>query len=283
MLNLVPTPDFFTEKQSEENNGYIFISHSYKDKKAVHEIRNYLEAYNFDALCFFLKCLNDDSEELDSLIKREIDAREWFLYVDSENARNAKWVKNELDHIRSKPNRRILKVDLENKELVENVLNLMMRNLRIFVSYAYSDRDTAKRICDKLREKGYLVFSCEDIALGENYVKKIDTEIKAAAKSGCVLALISDSFLKSAWSMKKLDYTVVNRTNILPVFLREPRIAEKSVFSYLLSGCVNSVVLPENPDDSVLDDLVAQIGDYIMKKYKDVIEETANGGTDENK
>ena len=69
MLNLVPTPDFFTEKQSEENNGYIFIAHSHKDKKAVCEIRNYLEAYNFDALCFFLKCLDDDSEELDSLIR----------------------------------------------------------------------------------------------------------------------------------------------------------------------------------------------------------------------
>lgn len=283
MLNLVPTPDFFTEKQSEEDNGYIFISHSHKDKKAVHEIRNYLEAYNFDALCFFLKCLNDDSEELTSLIKREIDAREWFLYVDSENARNAKWVKNELDHIRSKPNRRILKVDLENKELVENVLNLMMRNLRIFVSYAYSDRDTAKRICDKLREKGYLVFSCEDIALGENYVKKIDTEIKAAAKEGCVLTLISDTFLQSANCFDELMYAVKKGENIFPVFLGQTNLAEKSVFSYLLSGCVNSVVLPENPDDSAIDDLVEQIGDYIMKRYRDVIEETANGGADDNK
>ena len=275
MLNLVPTPDFFTEKQSEENNGYIFISHSHKDKKAVHEIRNYLEAYNFDALCFFLKCLNDDSEELDSLIKREIDAREWFLYVDSENARNAKWVKKELAYIRSKPNRRILKVDLENKARVENVLNLMLHNLRIFVTCAKSDWDIAKRICDKLREEGYLVFSYEDIAPGE-------IMINAAAKSGCVLALISNSSLKSVWCTKELQYAFVNGGNILPVILGQPNLAANEDV-LLMVRTIQGISLPENPDDGALDDLVEQIGSCIMKKDKGIIEETANGGTDENK
>lgn len=278
MLNLVPTPDFFTEKQSEENNGYIFISHSHKDKKAVHEIRNYLEAYNFDALCFFLKCLNDDSEELTSLIKREIDAREWFLYVDSENARNAKWVKNELDHIRSKPNRRILKVDLENKELVEKVLNFMLHNLRIFVTYAHSDHVIAKRICDKLRGKGYFIVPDEGI----DYVNRTGREIAAAAKSGCVLALISDAFLQSENCFDELMYAVKKRANILPVFLGQPNLAaNKDVFFTV--GNIQGIFLPENPDDCAIDDLVEQIGSCIMEKYEDVIEETANGGTDENK
>lgn len=68
----------------------------------------------------------------------------------------------------------------------------------------------------------------------------------------------------------------------MPVFLGQPSLAVSKNVS-LVVGAVNSIVLPENPDDSVLDDLVEQIGDYIMKKYRDVIEETANGGTDENK
>lgn len=278
MLNLVPTPDFFTEKQSEENNGYIFISHSHKDKKAVHEIRNYLEAYNFDALCFFLKCLNDDSEELTSLIKREIDAREWFLYVDSENARNAKWVKKELDYIRSKPNRRILKVDLENKARVENVLNLMLHNLRIFVTYAHSDHVIAKRICDKLREKGYFILLDE----GTDYTYDVTKDINPAAKSGCVLALISGAFLQTENCFDELMYAVKKRANILPVFLGQPNLAaNKDVFFTV--GNIQGIFLPENPDDGALDDLVEQIGSYIMEKYRDVIEETANGGADENK
>lgn len=66
------------------------------------------------------------------------------------------------------------------------------------------------------------------------------------------------------------------------MFLGQPSLAVSKNVS-LVVGAVNSIVLPENPDDSVLDDLVEQIGDYIMKKYRDVIEETANGGTDENK
>lgn len=66
------------------------------------------------------------------------------------------------------------------------------------------------------------------------------------------------------------------------MILGQPNLAaNKDVFFTV--GNIQGIFLPENPDDSVLDDLVAQIGDYIMKKYKDVIEETANGGTDENK
>lgn len=265
MLNLVPTPDFFTEKQSEENNGYIFIAHSHKDKKAVCEIRNYLEAYNFDALCFFLKCLDDDSEELDSLIKREIDAREWFLYVDSENARKAEWVKKELDYIRSKPNRRILKVDLENKARVENVLNLMLHNLRIFVSYTSHDRDIAKRICDKLREKGYLALLDDDIP-SWSWEQQVHKAITIVAKSGCVLALISGYFLKSIYCWESLKLYVSEGANILPVILGQPNLAaNKDVFFTV--GNIQGIFLPENPDDSAIDDLVEQIGSCIMKKY----------------
>lgn len=262
MLNLVPTPDFFTEKQSEEDNGYIFIAHSHKDKKAVCEIRNYLEAYNFDALCFFLKCLDDDSEELDSLIKREIDAREWFLYVDSENARKAEWVKKELDYIRSKPNRRILKVDLENKARVENVLNLMLHNLRIFVTYAHSDHVIAKRICDKLREKGYFIVPDKGI----DYVNRTGKEIAAAAKSGCVLVLISDAFLQSENCFDELMYAVKKGGNILPVLLGQPNLAANEGVLLML-GTIQGIFLPENPDDSAIDDLVEEIGDCTMRKY----------------
>lgn len=66
------------------SNGYIFISHSHKDIEKVRQIRNDMENAGFDPLCFFLKCLTDE-DEIEGLIKREIDSRELFVYIDSPN------------------------------------------------------------------------------------------------------------------------------------------------------------------------------------------------------
>ena len=75
--------NFRGEKRMQKDGGWIFISHSHLDIELVRKIRNELEAKGFEPLLFYLKCLNDDSE-IEDLIKREINEREWFIYVDSE-------------------------------------------------------------------------------------------------------------------------------------------------------------------------------------------------------
>mgnify|MGYP000774152934 FL=1 len=72
-----------------KDGGWIFISHSHLDIDIVRRIRNKLEDRGFEPLMFFLKCLNDDNE-IESLIKREINEREWFIYVESDNAANSR-------------------------------------------------------------------------------------------------------------------------------------------------------------------------------------------------
>src|SRR5438034_10997417 len=90
---------------------WIFLSHSNHDWRAVREIRNVLEARGHRPLLFFLKCLNDHSE-LHDLIKREIEARTWFLLCDSENAKKSRWVRDEVTLIRSMPDKYSEQVDL---------------------------------------------------------------------------------------------------------------------------------------------------------------------------
>ena len=58
---------------SEKAGGSVFISHCHKDLPSVRMIRNRMEEEGFEPICFYLKCLTDESE-IDSLIKREIDA-----------------------------------------------------------------------------------------------------------------------------------------------------------------------------------------------------------------
>lgn len=80
---------------------WVFLSHSNKDYEKVRQVRNILEQQGYRPLMFFLNCLNDDNE-IDGLIKREIDSREKFILCDSKNAQNSKWVQEEVNYIKIK-------------------------------------------------------------------------------------------------------------------------------------------------------------------------------------
>ena len=94
-----------------DNEIWVFLSHSNKDYEKVCKVRNMLEQQGYRPLVFFLNCLNDD-DEIDLLIKREIDSRQKFILCNSVNARNSKWVQKEVDYIKRK-NRLWEKVDID--------------------------------------------------------------------------------------------------------------------------------------------------------------------------
>ena len=86
------------------NHKYIFVSHSSIDWERVRIIRNYLEEKSFYPLLFHLKCLESKGEDLSflkNLLHREILSRTWFLYCDSENARDSEYVQWEVEEAKS--------------------------------------------------------------------------------------------------------------------------------------------------------------------------------------
>ncbi len=58
----------------QDEEMWVFLSHSNKDFSKVRILRNLLEEEGYRPLMFFLQCLNDE-DEIDELIKREIDCR----------------------------------------------------------------------------------------------------------------------------------------------------------------------------------------------------------------
>ena len=80
-----------------DNKLTVFLSHSHKDIEKVRKIRDILEILGCEPLMFFLKCLDDNNGELEDFIKREIDARNVFLYCRSRNAEGSEWVQKELE------------------------------------------------------------------------------------------------------------------------------------------------------------------------------------------
>lgn len=89
-------------KKEEINEGFwVFVSHSTKDFERVRLVRNALEDSGFRPILFYLKCMEDE-DEINELLKREIDARRRFILCDSPNAKASKFVQSEVDYIRSK-------------------------------------------------------------------------------------------------------------------------------------------------------------------------------------
>ena len=113
--------DFEYKKQ------YFFISHSHLDIEKVRIIRNIIEeTFFYEPILFFLKCLSDDNE-IQNLIEREISERIWFVYCDSENARNSMYVNKE---------RQYVKKLVENGKKI-NILNIELDKFNIWDKQCY--------------------------------------------------------------------------------------------------------------------------------------------------
>ena len=157
-----------------KDGGWIFISHSHLDIDIVRRIRNKLEDRGFEPLMFFLKCLNDDNE-IESLIKREINEREWFIYVESDNAANSRWVKSEREYIAQLSGKKVFTIDI-NGDITQQVENIT-RQLKVFISYARKDRAVYEIIKQALLSRDFLVFDDNEIPVGVDLRRNNQTEI----------------------------------------------------------------------------------------------------------
>lgn len=253
---------FFDKFKKPNKGGYIFISHSHEDIIEVRRIRNQLEKDGFEPLCFYLKCLDDDSE-IEDLIKREIDAREWFIFVNSANARKSKWVTLEREYITKTDRKKILTINIEDENSVVDAINKIKHQLRIFISYSSLDRELARRIKDKLEDKDYLVFFAPDsIAPGIEFSTTISNAIIDASKDGCVLALITENSLNSLQVQKEIMFALQKKCNIIPVIIGNITLNQELQFCL---ADKQHYLLSKNATDDEINKMIDTIGRTIVK------------------
>lgn len=253
----------FFDKLNKSKGGYIFLSHSHDDIVKVRKIRNSLEEGGFEPLCFYLKCLNDDSE-IEDLIKREIDAREWFVFVNSENSRKSKWVTLEREYITKTDSKKIITVDLNDENDVSKLIRKITHNLRVFISYSARDGVIARRIKEKLEAKDYLVFFPPDsIPAGVPYAYVIINAISQASQEGCVIVLITQNSIHSEHLLNEIDYAYDKKGTIIPVLIGDVELSADLKY-YLIRN--HFYRLPENPTDQEISDMVDKISYAIISK-----------------
>ncbi len=263
-----------------KEGGYIFISHSHLDIEKVRLIRNTLESEGFEPLCFYLKCLSDD-DEVEGLIKREIDSRDIFLYVESKNSKESKWVQKERKYISGRKDKTIYEINLDDTEdLKEEVLSILQKS-RIFLSYSHKDEELAEEIVAKLAKHDYQIKLPKDFLTGGvNFAEVLQERIRVACEDGCLLVLITQNSLEAKHVLMELNYAfkiaeeIGTLDCILPVIVGDFNLSDPR-FQYFLNG-LSAVHIGENPTDSELEGIAEAIKYVFSKKvlYRNVLKWT---------
>ena len=202
---------------------WIFLSHSNKDFEKVRFIRNYLEEHSCRPLMFYLKCLSND-DEIDNLIKREIDCRTRFIICDSENSRESKWVQSEVAYIKSQL-RAYDTIDLSmTEEEISTLLDEIIKGTQIYLSYHSNDAELVNAVYSHIKkydircildEKGLGVFP------EKSFQDQLNNAIDLAKDFGFVVFFASEQSFESKWVAYELQYAVERGAKILILLLDE--------------------------------------------------------------
>lgn len=249
------------------DGAWIFLSHSTKDWNEVRRIRNLLEDKGHRPLVFLLKCLTEHSE-LDELIKREIEARTWFLLCDSENARSSSWVQAEVAYIKELQDKYHEQINLNEpiESQIERIDRLCKR-ATVFVSYSHSDESHARRIQEALTQSDYSVWVDTALAVGSNWMQEIASGIDRAVRRGFVLILLSPNSVRSQFTMHEVRYALAKSAgathgaNILPIMLTDPLATQKAMPPSLqfLLGAIQWFDFSQGDFDRNMARLIAQM------------------------
>ena len=226
------------------NEIWVFLSHSNKDYEKVRQVRNLLEEQKFRPLMFFLCCLDDD-QEIDNLIKREIDRRTRFIYCESENSKASRWVQEEVMYIKSKD--RIFEtidLDLSITEIKKQLDNFR-KKANIFISYQTEDTELARTIYNRIKKYEFNVWiDFENIQAGSIFSEQITNALLNAVNNGYVITLLNSNIFN--------DYSSIRRELILS----------------LQKGChPEQNIIPVVQNKSILEQLGADSEIGILKNF----------------
>ncbi len=210
---------------------WIFLSHSSQDIQKVRHIRNVFESHGQNPLAFHLRCLSTDTEEgrkeLDSLIKREIDAREWFVFCESQAASKSQYVKMEKDYILHTGKKKIWSIDMSlSIDEITKIVAQICKDINVYISYRPRERDWAVRLSDALAERDYDVWTPDDLQIGSDFHTQISESIKNTATGGFFVALITEGYMDSYCGRFELPHAIKNNAKIIALILDDCEIPE---------------------------------------------------------
>lgn len=201
----------------KNNNGsWIFISHSSADIEKIRIIRNEFEKYGQNPLAFHLKCLNDNTkenkEELFELIKREIAARDWFIYCESESAQKSSYVQMERNYVKECNKQFIWMINLDQDiEAIKNQVRKICSSIQVFIVYAQKNENIANPLKYELRKNDFPTWDSNDF----HFFDRMDEAIKSIARKGFVLFICTKDSVNNNFIIAELEQAKANDATII--------------------------------------------------------------------
>jgi hypothetical protein len=201
---------------------WVFVSHASADLGAVRKVRNYLEEKDASPLLFHLLALHHE-EEFWPIIEREIVARDFFLYCESDAAARSPWVEREraaVERANVRKPKRIGSIRVDGSEVDFASLDAFIATTRVFPSFSHADRDLVRPFLDELEKRGFEVF--DDLTMftpGENFLAVIANELRRAAHSGWVVAFLTHRSLQSRFVQREIQFALSLRAKFVPVMI----------------------------------------------------------------
>lgn len=192
---------------SRRSEAWVFVSHSVKDIESVRRVRNSMEERGANPILFYFKQDVDD-ELLQTLISREIDARNFFVLCDSENARASAYVQWEAAYVAKLRHVKRATIDLAaDWHEQDNKVDSLLRDATIFVSYAHSDGPLVKPFIEYLIDEDFALFDpSRDISLGADWRTAIQDAINDAGRTGHFLQFVTQKSLQSQWVSREFEF-----------------------------------------------------------------------------
>jgi TIR domain len=165
-----------------------------------------------------------EPEEFWPIIEREISERNFFLYCESEAAEKSPSVQRERKAVESARLQRPIRigrcrVDQENVDT--QPIDRFLRTLRVFPSFAIKDHGIVRPFLEALEQNGFMVFAPDDIIMGEEWARRIKTEIELVSKDGWVVPFLSESYLQTAWVQAESEFAKLLGARLVPVLIEK--------------------------------------------------------------
>ena len=255
----------------DEKGGFLFISHSHKDMDKIRQLRNKLEEEGYEPLCFYLKCLDDNPHELDDLIKREIDARQWFLYAVSPNSEASEYVQMECEYRRNSENNQIWEWHLE-KNSLDEISKIISEGLRVNIIYSHKDMEFTLKLVSELRKRDMQVTFDEGIKKGGEVLDEIEENITEASKYGANIVILSKNSVESAYLRNEVFFAEQSDSLIIPVFIEEVELKYglKLLLVKYISIFNEKPIKDDNDLDIFIDNVVEKIQGILDKKFNNL-------------
>jgi hypothetical protein len=213
----------------------------------VRRVRNYLEEKGASPLLFHLLALTEP-EEFWPIIEKEIAARNFFLYCESEAAAMSEWVRRERAIVAAVAQTKLIRpgtIRVDLPELDFGALDAFLAKTRVFPSYAHRDRDQVRPFLQALEHAGFQVFTEMSIKLGEAFAGRIREELELAARDGWVLVFLSASSLNSVWVQAEISMAHQLGAKLIPIAIERIALPQQLAAIQIFDATVDPVSAPQ--------------------------------------